>query len=691
MADERELLQFAQDFQAEIIEQAGAGVSEEGAPADSDFKENVFTRLFLEDLSGAGVVENAEVCYFEARIGTAVAKVNGYAVNDEEDTLDLFVSLYRHTTQPQNVSREDISRAVRQAARYFHEAIRGHHSSMERASDAYSMTQRIYELRDEIARLRIFLLTDGLCAVRSLDDPDADASHVDVAVHLWDIQRLFRAVHSGQPRDLIEIDFQETFGSLLPCLATPQTCGEYQAFLALIPGSVLYRLYDEYGSRLLELNVRSFLQAKGKVNRGIRETLRQEPQFFMAYNNGISATADALEVDRLSSGQLGIRKLRGFQIVNGGQTTASIHRAVREDKVEIGNVYVQAKITIVQPHVLEEMVPKISRYANSQNVVSEADFSANDPYHIAVEQLSLTTWVPGEQGRWFYERARGQYQVAKNREAPTPAQKRKFEERTPPSRKFTKTDLAKYLNSWNQLPHFVSRGGQKNFLEFTLSLKRLGRDWRPDQDYYHDLIAQAVLFKRATRIVAEEGFPAYRANIVTYTVAYLSYRSGGQLNLRWIWEKQGISDHLAALLRDWSQAVNAEILRTAQGRNVTEWCKKENCWGTIQSLDLPLPSQMPPEFSAQPTSGGGYRRVGQAQQCRPEDLENIARVKKVPGETWLRIHGWGKQTGNLRFWQIGIAHTLSGMAASNWQKEPSRKQALHGVEILRIAEIHGLL
>jgi hypothetical protein len=687
MPDDREFLRFAQDFQAEIIEQAGAGVSESVAPAESDFKENVFTRLVLDDLAAAGVIENPEVCHCETRFGTAIGRVNGYAVNDDEDTLDLFTSVYRRTPQPETLAREEAVRAIRQAVRYFREAIRGHHRSMEQASDAYAMTQRIYELRNRLTRVRLFLFTDGICALKGLDEGlCGEGNVVPVTLDVWDLQRLFRAVQSGQPRDVIEVDFLQTFGNPLPCLPTPQHSSEYQVFLTLIPGPILYRLYDEYGARLLELNVRSFLQAKGKVNRGIRDTLRQEPEFFLAYNNGISITADGVELNRLPSGENAIRILRGLQIVNGGQTTASIHRALKEDRSEIGNVYVQAKITVVRPDLLDAMVPKISRFANSQNPVSEADFSANDPYHIAIEQLSLTTWIPGEKGRWFYERARGQYQVAKNREAPTPAQRKKFDERTPPSRKFTKTDLAKFLNTWQQVPHCVSRGGQKNFLELTLSLRRLGKDWRPNQDYYRELIAKAILFKRMTRIVTEEGFPAYRANIVTYTLAYVSFRSAGIVSLRSIWESQGISPELDNLLRHWSHAINDEILRTAVGRNVTEWCKKEDCWQGIKALNLPLPAALPPEYNSQPINNQASTTT-----FTPQDLDNIARLKRVAAPTWLRIHAWGKETGKLRWGQAAIAYTLAGMAAGNWHEQPSKKQALNGVEILDITEQHGLL
>ncbi|MBR8834023.1 MAG: AIPR family protein [Stigonema ocellatum SAG 48.90 = DSM 106950] len=185
-----------------------------------------------------------------------------------------------------------------------------------------------------------------------------------------------------------------------------------------------------------------------------------------------------------------------LQIVNGGQTTASIYQAVKKDKADISNIYVQAKLSVVVPEKVNEIVPLISRYANNQNKVSEADFSANDSFHIKIEELSRTIWAPAVDGtqrqtRWFYERARGQYLDAKGREK-TLAKKAAFTSMHPTSQKFTKTDLAKFENTWQQLPHLVSLGAEKNFRELTIKLANRGK-FQPDEDYFKRLVAKAIL------------------------------------------------------------------------------------------------------------------------------------------------------------------------------------------------------
>src|SRR3546814_9040573 len=279
----------------------------------------------------------------------------------------------------------------------------------------------------------------------------------------------------------------------IPCVAMPASDGEYESYLAIFPGEALYRMYEEFGPRLLEYNVRAFLQATGKVNRGIRDTLRDEPHHFMAYNNGISVTVDEIATEVTADG-LKITGLRGLQIVNGGQTAASIHRARKRERLDISHIHVAAKITRLPPDSVEEMVPKISRFANTQNVIQEADFSANEPYHIAIERLSKTIWAPGERSRWFYERSRGQYQTAMHIEGTTPARMRAFKDRTPPSQKFSKTGLARALNSWSRLPHVVSSGAQKNFVAFMRSLReQRGESWAHDDAYFRDAVAQIIL------------------------------------------------------------------------------------------------------------------------------------------------------------------------------------------------------
>lgn len=681
---DREFNEFLVRLNADVRDRAMGAI--EGGEAD--FKENVFTEIITEFLADNGVTEGAEVCHYEGRVGRGIGKVNGYFLGDDSDRLEIFTSLFLDTDEIVTAPRDAVVNAVQRAERFVSASFEGLHQELEAASDPYAMAREINESSNRIDRIRIHLLSDGASTLKNLDATEVNG--VPLSFEIWDVERLFRAMQAGLPRDEIVINFEQRFGDPLPCLPMPEPASDYMAYLAVIPGEILFSLYDEFGSRLLEFNVRSFLQARGKVNRGIRDSLKSEPDRFFAYNNGIVVTVDELELTMLDDGRPAIRSVSGMQIVNGGQTTASIHRAKKQDKTDISSVCVPAKITLIKSEHLEDVVHNISLYANTQNVIQMADFSANDPFHVAIENLSESIWCPGEQGRWFYERARGQYQVAQNRFGMTPARRRRFKEQTPPARKFTKTDLAKFLISWDQKPHQVSKGIQKNFVLFMQEyLPRKGKDWEPDETWYRQMIAQAILYKAIQRIVRQEKFPAFRANIVTYLTAYLSSRSGTNMDLEMIWSEQGLSSALEDLLRSWSHDVNKAITESAAGRNVTEWAKKEECWKVVWGLDLAVPDPLPVEMQEGAAAVG--RKYEKDDKLTPEDYDNVARCKEVDGPTWLKIHAWGESTGHLKKWQYGIAHTLSGYAAGNWQRSPSPKQAKHGVHILQLASDHDAL
>ncbi len=675
---EDELRIFAERLIFDVRDRATGG----GLSGRTNFRENAFTEIVVEYLSEIGMVENGQVCHCETRVGRGIGKVSGFGFNDDEDTLEVFTSVFFDSGTSGTLPSDDIRKGAERAARFVEACFRGIHKDMEVASDAHSMASRMYELHESLDRIRIFVLSDGVTKLKQLDATEING--IPVKFEIWDIERLFRGMQSGLPRDEIEIDFQEMFGEAVPCLMLPQPPSDYTAYLAILSGDMIHRLYDEYGSRLLELNVRSFLQARGKVNRGIRDTLRDEPERFMAYNNGISITVDELTTIVLPDGRPAIKSARGLQVVNGGQTTASIHRAKKQDGADISSVFVPAKITTISREALDQLVPKISQYANTQNVIQMADFSANDPFHVEIERLSQAIWCPGEQGRWFYERARGQYQVAKARFGTTRARTRRFNEQTPPARKFTKTDLAKFLNCWNQKPDIVGRGAQKNFDVFMQEL-RVGKEteWSPDESFYKLLIAKAILYKAIARIVRQEQFPAYRPNIVAYLIACTSSRTGGQIDMDLIWRKQALSREFEELLRSWSYSIDEAIRNTSEGRNITEWCKKEDCWKSLRNLILPLPNPIPLELKGHTRQSG--RR---ATRLTPADYENIAECKKLDGEQWLKIHAWGVRTGLLEKWQCGIAQTLAGYAANEWDREPSHKQARQGVAILENAKQH---
>ena len=656
---------------------------------NESLRSHSFTRLMMDDLIEAGALEDAEPCYHRSR----GLEVSGYGFADEGRTLDLTVTLYRQAEPPATVGATEIETALRRLSVFLGRALDDYHLSLEEASPVFDMVLGIHQARKALEKVRFFVLTDGLARVEFRADDRVQG--LDASYHIWDARRLYRYASAGNRREPIYIDFEKEFGYAIPCLSAPTPVVGYTAYLAILPGEVLEAVYAKYGPRLLELNVRSFLQARGKVNQGIRRTIREEPERFLAYNNGISATAREIELTDLGGGGRAIRTIGDLQIVNGGQTTASLHHAVRRDRADVSRVFVQAKITVVGDEDVEKIVPLISRYANSQNRVNEADFSANDPFHVRMEELSRTVWAPATDGtqrqtRWFYERARGQYSDAVARQG-TPARVRQFRADHPNAQRFTKTDLAKFENTWDQLPHLVSLGAQKNFGEFTVRLAGRGNP-SPDQRFFQRHVAKAILFRRTERLVSAQNYGGYRANIVTYTLAYLCHATSSHINLDAIWERQGISEGLQDAIVAVSRRVHESITNPPHGRNVTEWCKRAACWERIRQMEIDLPSSLSEELAEGPVAAAPGRaassdRSSSIERDTPEERELIVRAAGVGTDTWFEVSIWAKETGNLAPWQRSLAFSLGRLSSRG--REPSRKQAKQGLLLLEEAQRLG--
>lgn len=673
----------------ELAEEIRQEVLSRGAEEEPEhFREDHFTEIMIEYLAQASGVDEGEICYY--RNTARGEKLNGFSLSGDSECVDLFVSSYNGTVPPASVPSSTVNDHFRWLTRFFESALKGDYRRLEEASPVFDIAQQIHNASKELTKARFYLLTDGIIGKAKLKTTSVEG--IEISYHLWDLEKLRRFISSERRREVIEIDFAEDFGGAVPCLEVGKEFDEYRTFLAFFSGSLLANLYEQYGPRLLEKNVRSFLQAKGKINKGIRKTILEEPQRFLAYNNGISVTAEAIDIDKSANGPL-IRWAKDFQIVNGGQTTASIYSALKKDKANLDNLMVQVKLTVLNnPKQIDVFVPLISQYANSQNKVNAADFSANHPFHIQLEELSRRLWAPSASGteretHWYYERARGSYIDDKNREG-TPARKRAFEIMNPLRQKFTKTDLAKYENTWNQQPHWVCLGAEKNFFKYTVSLTEKNFPV-PDDQYFHRLVAKAILFKTAEKIVGAQNYGGYRANIVTYSLAWLSHYTSQAIDLENIWKEQKLPDSLCVAILLISKKANEHIVNPpATRRNPGEWSKKDECWEAFRDKkvnipDLPLVSlEKPRGKDAEPT----ITRLGKSID-NPQDAEMISRVMKVPAENWFKISRWAKETNNLLPWHRALAFSLGQLAGRG--RTPSAKQANHALKILEESQRLG--
>lgn len=677
MANDKSLNQFYQNFMEEVLVASDMETSGWN-------KDDFLTSIMLEYLEEAGEVNDSIMCPFRSY----GLQLNAYAIDEDYTNLDLFVSIYSDSDTPKSVSQSEVDAAIKRAIQLYQKAINDLYTSFKKDNDAYEFAITVNKQKNKIKSVRICALTNGL--VKPIPFKNIMLGNAEISFAIWDIDRLYRCVSSGKMRETIEIDFEEKFGVTIPCIEN-DTSDKYSVYLAIISGELLALLYDEYRDRLLEKNVRSFLQVKGAVNKGIRDTLRDEPDMFLAYNNGISVTAESVDIVRDENGKPSIRSIRDMQIVNGGQTTASIFNAHHDKKIvaDLSKVFVQMKLSVItDPEDMDKIVPRISAFANTQNKVQVADFSANDPYHRRVEELSRTIWTPAVNGlkpiNWFYERARGQYADMLSRETTT-LRRKQYKETHPV---FTKTDLAKYENTWDQLPYYVSEGAQKNFRRFTLRVNE-HKTMLPDEKYYRNLVAKAILFRRTEKLVQQQQYGGYRANIVTYTLAYLSYKTAQRIDLEKIWKEQALSQNLEHAIIDVSAIVRDIIINPPGGANVGEWCKKEKCWKAVKECVYVIPEALQAELVEVGYVSTKPIPTSSIESLTEDDQKIIDQVAAVSPEVWFALSRWSKETNNFQPWLRSMLFSVGTLVGRG--RKPSIKQSRNAMKALENAKAKGFV
>ncbi|NED87578.1 abortive phage resistance protein [Streptomyces sp. SID11233] len=635
------------------------------ADAEGTTTPETFTRRVFEDLEQAGVVSNTFTAFHKAH----GHEVHGYGIGESGESLDLFVTDFQLTPLDTKLTKGQTETYFRRLLTFAVRCQDGLQQHIDESFDVYDMCAAVEKALTEVQRIRLFLLSNRVATFTEV--PATDLDGLPVTHEVWDVARLHRHATSGSLGEPIMVPFSPP----LPCVSAPSSEEDHSVVLAVIPGQMLAELYAEYDTRLLELNVRSFLQTRGSVNRGIRETLLHAPGRFLAYNNGITATASQVDFVRGPDGMpTHISGVHGLQIVNGGQTTASLHHTLTRDKADLSEVRVQMKLTEVDPDRLAEIVPKISEYSNTQNRVTQVDFSSNHEYHVEIQRLTRSLWAPatdgsGQESHWFYERARGQYTDALAK-ARTPARQRQFKKLNPSKHKFTKADLAKYVHSWHRLPHLVSRGAQKNFVEFMLRVEEAPP--RVDLQYCQRVIGMAILFKAVDRIAAIHGAGSHKSMITTYTTARLSLATGRRIDLDQIWREQSLSTVLESAIHDLCPRVMRAVTTPLEGTHVGEWAKKIACWDAVSEVPWTAPRALASELLDHPLDetalAGG---TGDEAGAREE-------VALVPADEWYAIEGWAKETRVLEPWQRQLAHFVGKrLELGDEVPEAQAVQALH--------------
>lgn len=681
-----ELEQYVQEIYHEV--NAMAYSDDEGAS-----KEDKFTEHIMETLAEAGETEGIRLCPFtkENRFENIDLKINGYAIEDGFESLDLFIAHYVDTNEIYSLRKPDFDGLLKWITKFLNAALKGHLDDIEPSTEAYGLASEIKKHRDDFIRVNIFLISNGnipfdapIIKVKGFDE-------LQINVNIWDLERMHRLSQSKYNREPIEIDFKKTLGVKIPCLEMPSENNLYECYLAIVPGGVLAALYKNYGTRLLESNVRAFLQQTGKVNRGIRDTIKEEPHMFLPYNNGLASTAIDVETDFVE-GQKVITGVKDFQIVNGGQTTASLFHTLKKFKADLSEVFVQMKLTVIKNEEKKnEIVPFISRYANSQNKVSELDLTSNNAYLIKLEALSRTAYAidpenSNKQTIWFFERVKGQYKESLNKE-PTKGKQNAFKLKYPTSQKILKSEVAKYMNIYKRIPYHVAKGAQKNYNFYLIEAEKEFKKKKPGRVVWEDIVANALLYKAADRLFGRKnqdpiGDTNIKSHTVTYSLSLLHELTAGKIDLGSIWAKQQIDEELQCELKkgliyvyDFFTSLNVLL--------ISEAAKAEKTWNELlERKNNPFDLEAIKRFCI---SDSDFKKRYEAKE---DDVEETMKYNNLQRITDLGIRFWDGL--NLYMLKTNFLSTTQQNAASSIRGKLNRNgnftdhDISKGVELLNV-------
>lgn len=677
---------FNQQFQDDIMRDADA----EGGLQDESFFEKV-----SDILNEAGEIDTPSWARHEgewrrrrkedARTLTKQIAVTGYSVDESngQATLSLILTDFQYAETVREIGSPEIKTLFGKLVEFLRAARNEEfREAIEETSDGAILCDLIARRWQKISSIKLIVATNASTSARVDSFTAGEVDGKTVTYNVWDIKRIRKYLEQGQAREDLVINLEKDFGGGIPILKAFSSETSLECYLAVINGVQLANIYGKWGARLLESNVRSFLQARGNVNRGIRDTIVKEPEMFLPYNNGITATADSVSISKTSNGLI-LNSVDNLQIVNGGQTTASLHAALKTAHDQLSQVYVQMKLNIVPRDQSENVVPKISEYANTQNKVNAADFFSNHPFHIRMEEFSRKIFAPaGENSyhdtKWFYERARGQYADARGNK--TVSERKKFDATYPRSSLFTKTDLAKYENSFLCQPHIVSLGAQKNFANFASNIGvRWGKEGLTfDETWYKRLIAKAIVFKATEKLISDasqtwyEG--GYRANIVTYGIAKLISdvtEINMAIDLDRIWRLQRVPAPILAALNISCCEAQSVILNPIAGmRHIGEWAKKETCWKNLKEKDLNYPEEFL-ETLVDPEQVRDVTKNERNERELTEDLLTESWVIEIGSKFWQDVIDWGSSKKALS----PKDHQALSICAQIPQKIPTPYQA----------------
>lgn len=637
---ELNLKDFARDF---------TDLTKQMAVENKTSVEEQFTEDVLEYIREEGAAVSPEPFYCINKECTRPTEVDYYKVNafdysDSQGILDLFITIYIESEGLVELSKHRLEQAHNALTRFLVKCVKDDKMFQKYLIEDSEVAEVVGTINEEfknknVSLIRFFVLSNGYLKndYNSPAEIKIGDTEYDFEFNIWDISAIRNSEIAAQKDGAINIDFETEYANSIQCLEMSENSG-VKSYLAIMPAVILARVYKQYKTRLLNQNVRNYLGGTIKVNKGMAKTLRENPAMFFAYNNGISSTATGVGL-REENGKSYITDVTNWQIVNGGQTTNTIF-SMYSRNYNLENAYVTLKISEINYEDESKKslaISDIARYANSQTQIKESDLAANIEYMLRLDEISKSEWTPANSARkntqWFFERMRGQYDNAKGE--PRSRKAKEFTLQHPRKQRFTKTDIAKWEMAWNMRPDIASKGGEQSF-DFFHKTQLKTNGIVVDRNYFHNLIAKAIVYQSIAEICKQKGIKGYINIICNYVLSTLAWKSRGNLDFDYVWNHQEIHPLLRTTIEQASDIVNKYIMKLGQeGLNPSVKAKRDTFWKDITlrmvaltELDKTILAVKEEELTAD-------------NQAKIEEFDNL------PADTWRQLAIWGKDIKKL--------------------------------------------
>ncbi len=685
------------------------------------------TEMMVEYIQNVGDVNEVNYCSFNTGNGEAI-DAWGYSGDEDMMSVDLFLTVLVDPEKSNSLPKSEIERHFKWMEKFFERSQSGTMFSRitDKRSDLYQIAQLINDA-EKVDRVRMFLMTNAIVPTNLEIDEKETEEGTMLEYHLWDVRRIKKHDDILRGKEVVVVDFEDQGFHPLPCIKMPDVSNRVECYLAIIPGETLSKIYNQYHQHILEQNVRTFLKFKGASNKGIRDTLightptaaqrakgdkkrDPEPDMFFSYNNGISTTATDIKVVDTEQGPV-ITKITDWQIVNGGQTTASISAVMKmknTDPEMIKQVFVAMKVSVIKDkETKEDLVPRISQFANTQSAVKKSDFGINEPFLQELEQQSRSVWVKNsmnkEISKWF-------------------------------------STLAKCIMSWEQEPHTVCKGGEACYTAFFKKMTQSKA--RFDKKMFMQTIGKLILFKTIDAYYGKDGInlAGYKANMVAFTMSVLAKITNKAIDFESIWREQSVITPslynelggdvttIYAKLLSGNKSITYKVKSTytaASGRKMNKWevksiadseleklkdtvlyrvmklvveiqpsiwnhlmdvdegtnisvnTKRASCWSNLCAKNVGSNIRIPSNIL---TSDEDY-------EMTPAMLRTAETANSYDYETWHDINIWGKETGLISPRDTAFMGSIYYWCKRG--KELTYKQARYAMRVLEMARSKG--